>query len=94
MTLAFLSGDSWMGVRLVRRGLARDEDAQARILAALRSLPAQFRKVLVLREVEGLGMGEVAARLGLSRHAVEQRWARAIVLMSERLAEMERGRGR
>ena len=34
-------------------------------------------------------MGEVARRLGLSRQAAEQRWTRAIVLMTERLAEME-----
>jgi DNA-directed RNA polymerase specialized sigma24 family protein len=65
------------------------EDAQARTLAALRSLPGRFRKILVLREVEGLAMGEVARRLGLSRGAAERRWARAIVLMSERLGERE-----
>jgi DNA-directed RNA polymerase specialized sigma24 family protein len=65
------------------------EDAHARTLAALQSLPARFRKILVLREVEGLAVGEVARRLGLSRGAAERRWARAIVLMAERLAEME-----
>jgi DNA-directed RNA polymerase specialized sigma24 family protein len=63
-------------------------DAQVRTLAALRSLPGRFRKILLLREVEGLAMGEVARRLGLSRGAAERRWARAVVLMSERLGEM------
>jgi DNA-directed RNA polymerase specialized sigma24 family protein len=69
--------------------MARDtgEDAQARTRAALESLPARFRRILLLREVEGLAMGEVARRLGLSRVAAERRWARAIVLMSERLAK-------
>jgi DNA-directed RNA polymerase specialized sigma24 family protein len=67
-----------------------DEDAHARTLAALRSLPAPLRKMLVLREVEGLSMEAVATRLGLSRVAAERRWMRAIVLMAERLAEMER----
>jgi DNA-directed RNA polymerase specialized sigma24 family protein len=68
-----------------------NEDRHARTLAALQSLPARLRRILVLREVEGLPMGEAARRLGLSRHAVERRWACAIVLVSERLAEMGRG---
>jgi DNA-directed RNA polymerase specialized sigma24 family protein len=67
-----------------------NEDRHARTLAALQSLPARFRKILVLREVEGLAMGEAARRLGLSRHAAERRWARAVVLMSKRLAKVER----
>jgi DNA-directed RNA polymerase specialized sigma24 family protein len=73
-------------------GYDADEDAEARTLAALRSLPAGLRKILVLREVEGLAMGEAARRLGLSRRAAERRWMRAIVLMSERLADVE-GKG-
>jgi DNA-directed RNA polymerase specialized sigma24 family protein len=66
-----------------------DEDADARTWAALQSLPGPLRKILLLREVEGLAMGEAASRLGLSRAAAERRWARAIVLMAERLAEMK-----
>jgi RNA polymerase sigma factor (sigma-70 family) len=62
-----------------------DEDVAARTRAALQSLPARFRKILVLREVEGRPMEEVARRLGLSRQAAERRWTRAIVLMTERL---------
>ena len=67
-----------------------DEDAHARTRAALQSLPAALRRILILREVEGLPMEEAARRLGLSRAAAERRWARAIVLVTERLAEMER----
>ena len=67
-----------------------NEDRHERTLAALRRLPARFRKILVLREVEGLAMGEVARRLGLSRGAAERRWARAVVVMAERLGEVER----
>jgi hypothetical protein len=70
-------------------GSDADEDAQARTLAVLRRLPAGLRKILVLREVEGLAMGEAARRLGLSRRAAERRWMRAVVLMSERLGEVE-----
>jgi DNA-directed RNA polymerase specialized sigma24 family protein len=64
-----------------------DEDTHARTLAALQSLPAPLRKILQLREIELLPMGEVARRLGLSRQAAERRWTRAIVLMTERLAK-------
>jgi RNA polymerase sigma factor CnrH len=69
-----------------------DEDAHARTLAALQSLPAPLRKILQLREVEGLQMEEVARRLGLSRQAAERRWTRAIVLMAERLEKTELSR--
>jgi DNA-directed RNA polymerase specialized sigma24 family protein len=68
-------------------------DEHARTLTALQSLPGRLRKILVLREVEGLAMGEAARRLGVSRRAAERRWMRAVVLMAERLAEMERGGG-
>jgi RNA polymerase sigma factor (sigma-70 family) len=60
----------------------------ARTWAALQSLPARLRRVIELREIEGLAMAEVARRLGVSRRAAERRWMRAIVLMSERLEEM------
>jgi DNA-directed RNA polymerase specialized sigma24 family protein len=70
-----------------------DIGAQARTVAALRRLPSRFRKILLLREVERLPMEEVARRLRLSRDAAERRWARAIVLLTERLAKMERRGG-
>jgi RNA polymerase sigma factor (sigma-70 family) len=69
-----------------------DEDAHARTLVALQSLPAPLRKILQLREVEGLPMEEAARRLGLSRQAAERRWTRAIVLMTKRLEKIEVGR--
>ena len=89
-TLASLSEGGASGDRGGAGGPDADEEARARTLAALRRLPARFRKILVLREVEGLAMGEVARRLGLSRGAAERRWARAVVAMSERLGEMGR----
>jgi DNA-directed RNA polymerase specialized sigma24 family protein len=67
------------------------EDADARTLAVLQSLPARLRKILVLREVEGLAMGEAAKRLGVSLAVAERRWMRAVVLVAERLGEAEGG---
>ena len=74
------------------KGLDAGEGVHARTWAALQRLPGRFRKILLLREVEGLAMGEVARRLGLSRVAAERRWMRAIVLMAERLAASNRPR--
>jgi DNA-directed RNA polymerase specialized sigma24 family protein len=68
-----------------------DEGGHGRTWAALQGLPASLRKILLLREVEQLPMEEVAARLRLSRVAAERRWIRAIVHMTERLAEAELG---
>ena len=85
-------GEALAAPRIDANRIDAEEDVAARTLAALQSLPARFRKILVLREVEGLAMGEVARRLGLSRGAAERRWARAVVVMSERWGEGELGR--
>lgn len=57
---------------------------------ALKGLPKRLKEILVMREVDGLPMAEVAARLGLSRRAADQRWAQAIVLLCGRLASPSR----
>lgn len=53
------------------RGLARD------VARAIESLPAHYRDVLLLRDVEGLALGEIAGRLGLSIQAAKGRLHRA-----------------
>ncbi|HEY2706201.1 MAG TPA: RNA polymerase sigma factor [Candidatus Dormibacteraeota bacterium] len=53
-------------------GQARD-----RIVRVAGNLPAQQRAVLLLREIEGLSYGDIAARLGISRGAVESLLFRA-----------------
>jgi DNA-directed RNA polymerase specialized sigma24 family protein len=70
--------------------LSRNE----RTWAALQSLPAPLKTILLLRDVENLPMDEVAARLKLSRPDAERRWARAIVVMTGRLAKPRRKRER
>lgn len=59
------------------QGAARRE--QAVLLAdALERLPPDYRDVLVLRHLEGLGFPEVAGRMGRSTEAVKKLWARAL----------------
>ena len=54
--------------------------------AALRALPIEHREVLLLREVENLSYGEIAATLGLAEGTVKSRIARARAALLERFA--------
>ena len=62
-----------------RRVLARD------LAAAIGLLPAHYREIVLLRDLEGLTIGELAARLGLSREATKARLHRARALAREYL---------
>jgi RNA polymerase sigma factor (sigma-70 family) len=47
------------------------------VSAALARLPEKYRNVIVLRDLEGLRISEVAVRLGLTIPAVKTRHSRA-----------------
>ncbi len=57
----------------------------ARVQAAIATLPATLREVLLLRTVEEMSQAQVADLLGVSGKAVETRLYRARTLLSERL---------
>jgi RNA polymerase sigma factor (sigma-70 family) len=61
------------------KGLAKD------IATALESLPAHYREVLLLRDLEGLTVNEICAQLGLTREAAKARLHRARALAREYL---------
>lgn len=76
----------------------RDDDAQfanfARmpidelrldLVRALESLPAMYREIVLLRDMEQLTIGEAAERLGLTREATKSRLHRARALLREYL---------
>jgi RNA polymerase sigma factor (sigma-70 family) len=50
---------------------------------AIRALPRQCRRVVLLRRVYGLSQREVAARLGISERTVENHIAKAVVVCSD-----------
>jgi len=52
---------------------------------AIESLPADYREVIILRNLEGLKFDEVATRMVRSSGAVRMLWARAIERLSESL---------
>jgi RNA polymerase sigma factor (sigma-70 family) len=61
------------------KGLAKD------LAAALQSLPAHYREVLLLRDMEGLSINEICAQLGLTRESAKARLHRARALAREYL---------
>jgi RNA polymerase sigma factor (sigma-70 family) len=61
------------------KGLARD------LARALQALPAHYRAVLLLRDLEGLSIDEICLRLGLTREAAKARLHRARGLAREYL---------
>lgn len=62
------------------------------VLAALQTLPAQCRKVLVLRKMHALSPGEIAVRMNLSVSTVEKHLAKGLRLLTKALATGD-GRG-
>jgi RNA polymerase sigma factor (sigma-70 family) len=54
-----------------------EDELRLDLTAALESLPRQYRDVLVLRDFEGLTIGEMAERLETSRPAIKGRLHRA-----------------
>lgn len=56
------------------------------VAAALESLPQHYRDVILLRDLEGLTIEEIAGQLRLSREAVKSRLHRARVVAREFLA--------
>ena len=67
-----------------------DPAVQAELRAALASaigeLPVQYRAVIVLHDVEGLPMAEVASAAGITEAAVKSRVHRARLFLRKRLA--------
>jgi RNA polymerase sigma factor (sigma-70 family) len=61
------------------------EDLRLDVSAALESLPAHYREVVLLRDVEELTIGEIAVRLDESRAAIKSRLHRARQLAREYL---------
>lgn len=55
------------------------------LAGCLESLPSHYREILLLRDMEGMTIAELAERLGLTREAVKARLHRARVLAREYL---------
>jgi RNA polymerase sigma-70 factor (ECF subfamily) len=71
--------------------VAKASETQRRIAAALGSLPARYREVLLLVAVEGLQPSEAATVCGVTPEAMRQRLSRARDLLARRLRDAEDG---
>jgi RNA polymerase sigma-70 factor (ECF subfamily) len=58
---------------------------------AIKSLPADYGEVIILRHLEGLPLAEVAARMGRSVDSVKKLWVRGIARLRGILADQEPG---
>lgn len=67
-------------------GTRPDHELRLDLTAAIQSLPAHYREVLVLRDLEELTIDEIAARLETTRETVKARLRRARMLAREYLA--------
>jgi RNA polymerase sigma-70 factor (ECF subfamily) len=65
-------------------------DLRIDLVRALESLPDIYREMILLRDMEQLTIGEVAARLGLTREATKSRLHRARMLVREYLRPEDR----
>ncbi len=66
---------------------AEASETERRIAAALASLPATYREVLLLVAVEGLRPSEAAVICGVTAESMRQRLSRARSLLDRRLSE-------
>jgi RNA polymerase sigma-70 factor (ECF subfamily) len=54
---------------------------------ALAELPADYREVFILRNLEQVPIDEIAARMGRSPNAVRKLWRRAMVALKQAMEE-------
>jgi RNA polymerase sigma factor (sigma-70 family) len=60
-------------------------DLRIDLIAAIAALPAPYRTVLILRDVDELTAPETASELGISTEAVKSRLHRARAMVRERM---------
>jgi RNA polymerase sigma factor (sigma-70 family) len=67
------------------------QERQVQLALALDRLPADYREVIVLRNLEGLPHEEIARRMGRGTGAVRMLWVRALARLKQMLDEMPPG---
>ena len=72
---------------------AIESDRRGLLRTALRGLSAINREIVVLRDVHGLDVKQVASILGVPLGTVKSRASRARVELAERVLALARGRG-
>ena len=68
-----------------------EKELNQKILAAMQSLPAEYREVVILREVNGLSYNEIADVTRISLDNVKTRLSRARAMLRRKLEHYIRG---
>ena len=85
-----LQADPWDDERAERWLAVRDSQTlRAELIAALESLPADYRAIILMRDFAELTIGEIAAELNVSVAAAKSRLHRARQLAREYLVERD-----
>jgi RNA polymerase sigma-70 factor (ECF subfamily) len=71
--------------------LREDTDLRLDLARAIGSLPSHYRRVITLRDIEELGVGEIATTENLWREAVKARLHRARSMVREYLEKENMG---
>jgi RNA polymerase sigma-70 factor (ECF subfamily) len=71
-------------------GQAVRHEQEVLLAEVLSRLPADYREVIVLRNLQGLDHEEVARRMGRSAGAVRMLWVRALAQLREEIAKLGR----
>lgn len=84
------SSSEWLARGLSGSGTSPSESAArreelTRLGDALERLPADYRDVVVLRQIEELPFAEVARRMGRTEDSVQKLWVRGLVALRELL---------
>ena len=64
-------------------------EATLQIRAAIEQLPSEYRRVIDLRNVEGLSYADVAERMGRSVDGVQKLWIRSLAQLRRRLQSID-----
>lgn len=68
--------------------LVGKREIQGRVQEAIANLPEEYRAVVLLRDMEGLGYEEISAVLGTTGAAVKSRLYRARLVLAEKLKDL------
>ena len=71
--------------------LLESKEMRERVMAAMESLPAEYREVVVLRELQQLSYNEIVAATGLSLDNVKTRLSRARAMLRRKLEPYRSG---
>ena len=71
------------------RDSADNREQQIIIADAIESLPADYREVVVLRNLQGLSHAEVAVRLNRTESAVRMLWLRALKQLRQQVMQRQ-----